>query len=110
MRALDVVTWAAGIVIGACALAACSGESTKDPAPDAGSDSGAPSGASTEGLGSTCTSTGCKPGQECVTASAPGGSTSTCEIKCSSNAECPDGFRCNLPPVVPDSLVNTCVK
>lgn len=66
--------------------------------------------AETAGLHAICPASGCAAGQECITAPGPGGSTSTCEIRCAKDAECPSGLRCNLPPVVPDSLVNTCVE
>ncbi|MBX3262799.1 MAG: hypothetical protein KIS78_35465 [Labilithrix sp.] len=65
--------------------------------------------ASTDGLHRFCPAEGCATGQECVTANSPEGELSTCEIRCTSHAECPDGLRCNLPPVLPDSLVHVCV-
>lgn len=63
---------------------------------------------STAGLGQECPQTGCAQGQQCVEAAAAGGATRTCEIKCANDADCPEGTRCNLPPVVPDSIPNTC--
>lgn len=101
------------------ALIGCGADSKDDVAAttetpsDAGAEASAAassSDASTDGLGGTCPATGCNPGQECVTAPGPGGDTSTCEIKCTTNAECPFGLRCNLPPILPDSLVNTCIQ
>jgi hypothetical protein len=62
----------------------------------------------TAGLGQTCPEIGCAQGQECVKAAVPGGATKTCEIKCSRDSDCPQGHKCNLPPVAPDSLSQTC--
>ncbi|MFN7132957.1 MAG: hypothetical protein ACK4N5_12820 [Myxococcales bacterium] len=64
----------------------------------------------TTGLGRACPAEGCAAGQTCVTAAGPGGETRTCEITCGSDGECPEGHRCNRPPVVPDSIPNVCVK
>jgi hypothetical protein len=70
------------------------------------------------GLGSSCDAAAvgsniagtCLAGQVCITAASPGDSTSTCELSCTKNEDCPEGFRCNLPPLVPDSLGNVCVQ
>ena len=61
---------------------------------------------STQGLGQECPIEGCAEGQECVTANG----LSTCEIRCESDAECPERHRCNLPPILPGSLPNVCVE
>jgi hypothetical protein len=88
--------------LSAVACGASSDDSTPVVAPK--------SDASTAGIGRECPTDGCAKGQECVTANGPEGELSTCEIRCTSNAECPEGLRCNLPPVLPDSLVNVCVE
>jgi hypothetical protein len=90
---------------------ACGGEATDStptpgatPTPDRSGD------AALEGLHRLCPDAGCAPGLECVTAAGPEGELSTCEIRCEDDVGCPDGLRCNLPPVVPDSLPYICVE
>ena len=64
---------------------------------------------STQGLHQFCPDAGtCTEGQECVEAAGPGGPTHTCEIRCANDGDCPSQTSCNLPPVVPDSIPNTC--
>jgi hypothetical protein len=65
---------------------------------------------STDGIGAPCPAAGCAEGQECVTAPGPGGETSTCEIKCDADRDCPQTWECALPPLVPDSIPNVCVE
>jgi len=65
---------------------------------------------STSGLGKTCPASGCEDGQDCITASGPGGYTYTCEIKCDGNQDCPEKWKCNIPPVLPDSIPNVCIE
>jgi hypothetical protein len=91
----------------AFAVAACGGDNA--PNTNDATDSGA-SGASTVGIGHECPTEGCAEGQECVTANGADGELSTCEIRCTSDAQCPGALRCNVPPVLPDSLVNVCVE
>jgi hypothetical protein len=62
------------------------------------------------GLHKECPADGCLPGQQCVTAAAPGGETRSCEIHCDASSDCPQAMRCNLPPIVPDSIPNVCVE
>lgn len=61
-----------------------------------------------EGIHQTCPTSGCLSGQTCVEAAGAGGTTKTCEIRCTKDSECPEGTKCNLPPVLPDSIPNTC--
>jgi hypothetical protein len=63
---------------------------------------------STDGLGRVCPASGCAPGQECVTGIGPNADISTCQIRCQSDADCPKGTECQLPPVLPDALSNIC--
>lgn len=77
------------------ALAACGDENRPD--------------ISTSGLGQNCPAAGCTDGQECVTAAGPGGDTTTCEIRCDADSDCPEGYHCNIPLIVPDSIPNVCV-
>jgi hypothetical protein len=65
---------------------------------------------SSDGVGQSCPISGCAEGQDCVTAAGPGGDTSTCEIKCDTDGDCPESWRCNLPPIVPDSIPDVCVE
>jgi len=65
---------------------------------------------STAGIGQTCPASGCAEGQDCVTAAGPGGDTSTCEIKCDADEDCPANWKCNLPPVIPGSIPNVCIE
>lgn len=65
---------------------------------------------STAGIGRPCPTSGCADGQDCVTAPGPGGDTSTCEIMCDADRDCPEAWGCNLPPIVPDSIPNVCVE
>jgi hypothetical protein len=65
---------------------------------------------STTGIGEPCPGSGCAEGQDCVTAPGPGGETSTCEIRCDADRDCPENWKCNLPPVVPDSIPDVCVE
>lgn len=62
------------------------------------------------GVGQACPTAGCAAGQDCVTAAGPGGDTSTCEIRCGSDTDCPERWECNIPPIAPDSLPNVCVE
>ena len=108
MRALVcIASLATAFVIAACG-------STSGPAPgNAGTDGNADGGgtsASTAGLHGACPAGGCASGQTCLSAPGPGGGTSTCEFRCASAADCPHALRCNLPPIAPDSLVNTCIE
>ena len=64
----------------------------------------------TEGLGRACPATGCAVGQACVTSPSPTGPPETCEIKCDQDSDCPQGYRCNLPPALPDSLLDVCIR
>ena len=64
----------------------------------------------TEGLGRACPEAGCATGQECVTSPSPTGPPKSCEIKCAADKDCPQGYRCNLPPALPDSLLNVCTR
>ena len=64
----------------------------------------------TEGLGRACPAKGCASGQACVTSPSPTGPPKTCEIPCEKDSDCPKGHRCNLPPALPDSLLNVCVS
>ena len=64
----------------------------------------------TEGLHKDCTIEQCAGGQKCVTAASSSGDTKTCEIECDSDSGCPDNYRCNLPPIAPDSIPNVCVE
>jgi len=65
---------------------------------------------STQGLGQPCPDQGCITGQDCVTAAAPAGETRTCEIPCDADSNCPRQLLCNVPPIVPDSLANVCIR
>jgi hypothetical protein len=65
---------------------------------------------STQGLGQPCPAEGCAGAQVCVAAAGPAGETRSCEIQCSVDTDCPRQLSCNVPPVVPDSLANVCVK
>ncbi|MFU8804179.1 MAG: hypothetical protein ACNA8W_10250 [Bradymonadaceae bacterium] len=65
---------------------------------------------STEGLHRFCPDDDCAAGQECITAASPEGDLSTCEIRCDGDGDCPEGYVCDLPPVVPGALPNTCVE
>jgi hypothetical protein len=86
------------------------GSSTEPTASDAGSDAAADAPPpSVPGLHQNCPPAGCASGQECVTAAAAGGPTSTCEIKCKTDAECPPSYKCAIPPVVPGQLPNVCI-
>ncbi len=62
----------------------------------------------TVGLHQSCPTSGCATGQECVQAAQPGGSTKSCEIKCTENADCPEGMACSLPPLLPDTTPYIC--
>lgn len=64
---------------------------------------------STQCLARPCPVQGCGTGQFCMTAAGPGGETSTCEIRCDADSDCPRQFSCNLPPIVPDALANVCI-
>jgi hypothetical protein len=88
---------------------ACGGEAT-EPTPTPTSTPDRSGDAAPEGLHRLCPDAGCVPGLECVTAAGPEGELSTCEIRCEDDVACPDGLRCNLPPVVPDSLPYICVE
>lgn len=70
----------------------------------------APPEIATQGLDDPCPAQGCATGQVCMTAAAPGGETRTCEIQCNAHSDCPRQLRCNLPPIVPDSLANVCIS
>lgn len=70
-------------------------------------DSGSTNPVSSAGVGRPCDGGACPKGQECVTGEFE--NLSTCEIRCTSEDECPEGLRCNLPPILPDSLPNVCV-
>ncbi len=85
--------------------------STNDTTPGAGG-TGAESRstASTTGLGQTCPAAGCASGQTCMSNTGPEGTTETCEIKCEKESDCPTGTKCQLPPLLPDSIPNVCAK
>jgi hypothetical protein len=55
-----------------------------------------------------CPADGCAPGQTCV--AAHDGSGGYCEIECGSDTDCPSSHRCNLPPVIPDTVPNVCIE
>ncbi len=51
----------------------------------------------------------CAEGQVCGLSNSVEGQITSCEIVCDGDFDCPEGTRCNLPPILPDSLLNTCV-
>jgi hypothetical protein len=94
--------WTAALAL----LAACG--NTVGTATDAATDARTDAASTTE-LHRDCTDAGCASGQQCISAAAPGGATMTCEIRCTTDGECAATHRCNVPPVVPDSIPNVCV-
>ena len=95
------------IVFSLSAVLACGGTSKSEPS------NSSLSGSTTlpEGLGDPCDVDAgrCAAGQECVTAASSEGPTSTCEIRCKDDSNCPSGLRCNTQPV-PDSIPNVCIE
>jgi hypothetical protein len=67
---------------------------------------------STKILGKVCkVSDDCGPGLACHSYShpeCPDGKCQTCEIRCVDDAQCPAGYACNLPPLLPDTVPNIC--
>ncbi len=63
---------------------------------------------SVDGLHQECPDDGCAEGQTCVTAESPQGAISTCEIPCEADGDCPEGYRCRTPPVLPGELSDVC--
>lgn len=68
----------------------------------------------TQDLGKDCHSdSDCAQGQKCTSYAHPSCANQqcqTCEIACDADSDCPEGLHCNLPPVLPDSVVNTCMQ
>lgn len=68
--------------------------------------------ASTVGLGEDCTDDAeCAEGQSCHSYAhheCPDAQCRTCEVTCTGHSDCPAGLRCNLPPLVPDTVPNVC--
>jgi hypothetical protein len=97
--------------MGACAAASRDGADaaeTHKPGGDAGGDADTAD-IDRTGLHQSCPDAGCAEGQECVSAPSPEGTTSTCEIPCEGDAECPEAMRCNVPPALPDTILDVCV-
>ncbi|MGH8070806.1 MAG: hypothetical protein ACRERE_37340 [Candidatus Entotheonellia bacterium] len=70
--------------------------------------------ASAEGVGKACkVPKDCGPGQTCLMYShpeCPGAKCQECQIRCAANADCPPGYACNLPPLLPDTVPYICAK
>ena len=70
--------------------------------------------ASVVGVGKACNvPEDCGPGQKCLMYShpeCPGAKCQECQIRCAANAECPPGYACNLPPLLPDTVPYICAK
>lgn len=61
------------------------------------------------GLHEDCSDSACLTGQDCITVAGAGGDTHTCEINCEADSDCPQEMKCNLAPIVPDSIEKTCI-
>jgi len=71
-------------------------------------------GASTTGIGQPCSGPGdCGRGQTCHVYShseCPGTKCQECQILCTEHAQCPTGYACSLPPLLPDTAAYICTR